>query len=66
MIDRRAAILTQRHHRPALSVHEVRSSFVWDRLPETLTIPPATGLLAPTVKGKSLAFATQGLEIHDQ
>jgi hypothetical protein len=35
--------------------HTVTGSFVWDSLPESLAVPPETGLLALSVRGKAVA-----------
>ncbi|MFH1725533.1 MAG: hypothetical protein ABII00_13060 [Elusimicrobiota bacterium] len=49
-----------REDRPQLRLkdgkHTVTGSFRWDSLPELLQIPPETGLLALTVRGKPVRF----------
>jgi hypothetical protein len=36
--------------------HTVTGSFAWDAMPEVLPVPPATGLLALTLRGQHIAF----------
>jgi len=36
--------------------HRVEGSLVWDHMPQILSVPPETGLLALTVDGKSVDF----------
>ncbi len=48
------------HDRPTVKLppgeHTVTGDFAWDALPEALDIPPDTGLLALSVKGKPIAL----------
>ena len=37
-------------------LHRIAGSFLWNRLPETLTVPRATGLLRVSVGGRELPF----------
>ena len=55
-----AAVVTKHLGRPSVRLapgkHRIRGEFQWDRLPETLTIPPDTGLVKLTIKGREVAF----------
>jgi hypothetical protein len=54
------APVVERDGRPMVRLsagsHGVTGLFAWDRLPETLAVPPATGLLALTVRGERVPF----------
>jgi hypothetical protein len=54
------ALVSLEAGRPALRLpagsYRVAGRFVWGRLPETLLIPPATGLLALSIEGTSVPF----------
>ncbi|MBN2573856.1 MAG: hypothetical protein JXP73_04760, partial [Deltaproteobacteria bacterium] len=40
--------------------HQLRGAFAWDSLPESLPVPPATGLLALAVRGLEVPFPERG------
>jgi hypothetical protein len=58
-VDGRPAALVVRDGRPQLRLapgrHELRGSFRWNRLPESLPLPVATGLVSLEVNGQRVA-----------
>lgn len=42
--------------------HSVRGAFAWDSMPESLPVPPATGLLSLVVRGTKVPFPERGTE----
>jgi hypothetical protein len=60
MVNDTAARVIMRHGHPTLylsaGAHRLSGRFIWQRLPETLAIPPATGLVALTVNGRAIPF----------
>lgn len=63
-VDGKRAVVVSREGRPSVSLlrgtHRVVGKFVWDSLPESLRIPPETGLLALAVRGKSVDAPNRG------
>jgi len=59
-VDSLAAVVVNRHGFPAVKLlageHEVSGNFQWDSLPESLTIPPATGVLEISRNGELIEF----------
>ena len=59
-VDGKPAPVTQRNGTPHVRLlrgaHTITGTFEWDTLPESLPIPPATGLLALTLQGKRVPF----------
>jgi len=59
-VDGEPALVSLDAGRPALRLpagsYRVAGRFRWDRLPETLPIPPATGLLALSIDGTAVPF----------
>ena len=59
-VNGEAALVSLDSGRPALRLpagsYRVTGQFLWGRLPETLLIPPATGLLALSINGAVVAF----------
>jgi len=57
-IDGAPGLVTNRDGRPAIWMgageHAVKGAFRWQRLPEALSLPPQTGLLAVILRGESL------------
>ncbi len=55
-VDGKRAVVVARDAGPSVELgrgdHTVSGSFAWDSLPESIAIPPETGLLALTVRGK--------------
>ena len=60
MVDDRPAIVLKKQGFPSVQLssgsHTVRGLFAWDSLPESMTVPPSTGLLSITRNGQLLAF----------
>ena len=58
LIDGEAALVTQRQGQPVLKLapgtHRLSGRFFWKALPETLPVPPDTGLIDLRVDGKTL------------
>ena len=59
-VDGQPATLTQLDGAPRVrlqtSLHTITGVFEWDVLPEVLPVPPATGLLALSIRGQRVAF----------
>ncbi len=59
-VDGAPAPVALHENRPSVfltpGVHAITGGFVWNPLPESLTIPEETGLLALTVRGKPVEF----------
>ena len=59
-VNGKPAIVIEREGKPIVQLpvgnHTVSGIFLWDTLPETLTIPAATGLLALSINGSNIAF----------
>jgi len=59
-IDDRPARVMERHGAPAVHLtpgtHTISGRFFWDRLPEALTIPSDTGLIALSIQGRRIDF----------
>lgn len=59
-IDDQAALVAQRDGRPAVYLtagsHTVSGVFQWESLPESLLVPPETGLVALTINMKGVDF----------
>ena len=57
-VDGSSALVVEREGKSALRLgpgkHEVLGQLFWDRLPETLSVPPDTGLIALTINGKGV------------
>ncbi len=61
-IDDQPARVMERSGAPAVQLtpgaHTISGRFFWDRLPEALTIPSDTGLIALSIKGRRIDFPT--------
>lgn len=61
-IDDQPARVMERGGKPAVQLtpgtHTISGQFLWDRLPEALTIPSDTGLIALSIKGRRIDFPT--------
>lgn len=59
-LDGNPAVVVKRHGFPAAKLpageHEISGQFQWDSMPESLTIPPATGLVTIKRDGEEIAF----------
>jgi hypothetical protein len=59
-INGEPALVVPRQGRPAVRAapgrYEVEGEFLWDNLPETLKIPPETGLVSLSVEGAEIPF----------
>ncbi len=59
-VDSLAAVVVNRHGYPVVKLgkgeHEVSGKFQWDSLPESLTIPPETGMLSISRNGETIGF----------
>ena len=59
-VNGKAAAVTLRKGKPMIWVapglHTVQASLAWDSLPESLAIPPATGIVSLSVGGESVEF----------
>lgn len=72
-VDGKPAVVESRDERPGVRLapgaHTLAGRFAWDRLPESLSIPDHTGLIALTVKGKPVPIPVLNAEgqlwIHD-
>ena len=55
-VDGKAAVVLARDGRPGVElapgIHELKGRFLWDSMPESLQVPPESGLVALTVRGK--------------
>ncbi len=60
IIDNVAGVVVSRggfpHIRLSAGEHDISGKFLWDNLPETLTIPPTTGLIKINRNGQPMAF----------
>jgi hypothetical protein len=60
MVDDKIAIVLNKGGFPSVELsagsHTVSGLFAWDSLPESMTVPPSTGLLSITRNGQPLAF----------
>ncbi len=58
-VDGKRAVVVLQGGRPSVEVnagtHRIEGSFAWDSLPESLAVPPETGLLTLSVRGKPVA-----------
>jgi hypothetical protein len=61
-VDDQPARVMERSGKPAVQLtpgtHTISGRFRWDRLPEALTIPSDTGLIALSIKGRRIDFPT--------
>jgi hypothetical protein len=59
-VDGQPARVTERNGRPALQLapgqHQIRGQWRWEHLPESLAIPPDTGLVTLAIQGKPVDF----------
>jgi len=59
-VDGRPAVVIAREEMPGVILdageHTVRARFLWETLPESLRVPPETGLIALTVRGAPVPF----------
>lgn len=57
-VNKQPALVLKRNGKPALKLesgsYEIRGNFLWERIPENLTMPDDTGLLSLTVNGKMI------------
>ena len=64
-VGERAAVVVARGDRPMVRLrpgrHVLTGSLRWPRLPESLQLPPETGLVSIKVRGKSVAFPNRDL-----
>jgi hypothetical protein len=62
------ALVAEREGKPALYVlsgrYEITGSFVWESIPESLVIPPETGLVDLTVNGNTVRFPDLDAQGH--
>ncbi len=59
-VNNKPALVIERHGRPAVKLtpgsYRIAGEFLWDYLPESLTIPQDTGLIQLTVNGTSIPY----------
>jgi hypothetical protein len=65
-VDGKPALVVPHDSLPGVELdrgdHTVTGSFAWDSLPESITVPPETGLLTLTVRGKAIASPVRDAE----
>ncbi len=65
-VDGHPAIVVVHEEAPSVLVptgtHDIAGRFEWDSLPEALEVPPATGLVSLTVKGKLISQPNRDAE----